>query len=133
MNVALTDPTHVSFDSDSGHLVAAESGDQVVSTLMGTVIDSWNSKWTIRSVCIAPFAQGWYRFAAVLGKVSQRPVLYFKMWKRGALFSASPFSTGDSVAPRGEQRLGTATSGPILGPMESRSSVASRVPRRKLI
>ena len=129
MNVALTDSMHVSFDSDSGHLVVMEGGDWVVSTLMGTVIDSWNSKWTIQSMCIAPFAQGWYHFTAVLGKVSQQPVLYFKKWKRGVLFSASPFSAGDSVAPRGEQGLGTVASGLVLGPMqESRSSVALRTP-----
>lgn len=119
MNVALTDPAHVKFDRDSGHLVAKENGDRVVSTLMGTVIDYWNSKWTVRSVCIAPFAQGWHRFTAVLGRVSQQPVLYFKTWKGGALFSASPFSGDGSIASRGDQGPSTAAAGgPVLGPME---------------
>lgn len=128
MNVALADPARVSFDEISGYLVGAESGNRVVSTLMGTATYYCNSKWTIRSVSITPFAQGWHRFTAVLGRVSQQRVLYFWTWRKGALFSATPFRSGKSVT----QELGaTAISGPELRPMEEgRSSVESGQPGR---
>ena len=101
VNVALADPSSLSSDA-SGYLLSKQRKSWVVSTLLGQTTHF--SASDIRQICIAPFAQGWHRFAAVLAKVYGQDVLFFQSFRGGITFSTNRFKSSGLLPGRAGKR-----------------------------
>ena len=126
VNVALANPACLSFDRETGDLRSNANQSRVIGTLMGRTTSYCNSKMTVRQVSITPFAQGWLRFTAVLGKISNQSILYFRSWKGGVSFGASSSNSSGRANPRRQKKSEESlTDGLALGPEEESSFVFS--------
>ena len=114
LNVALADPASLYFDTATGYLSSREEQTWVVSTLLGET-EFYNNTGNIRQISITPFSHGWYRFAAVLGEVLGKTVLYFQSWEGGITFGTNRFNgSGESVGGRRRTPGAPPISGSVL-------------------
>jgi hypothetical protein len=130
MNVALADPDCLSFDEYSGCLWSGKAQSWVVSSLLGRTTYFCNSKKSIRQICVIPFTHGWYRFVAVLGKVSGETALYFGSWRGGISFQAHRHHSGGLAVPgkRGERNVAPIEGSQLRTEQESGYATQTPVP-----
>lgn len=87
VNVALADPTSLSINPKSGYLWSNRAKAWVFGSLMGRT--TYYSSGGISQICVTPFSEGWYRFAAVLAEVCEHHTILFQSFKGGVTFGTS--------------------------------------------
>lgn len=80
-------------------MFSKENQSWALCSLLGQSTYYSSSELKIRQICITPFKQGWYRFAAVLAQVYGQRTLFFQPFKEGLIFGTSHYTTNGLAAP----------------------------------
>jgi len=116
VNIALADPSSVTFDPETRYLFSTTHKTWVLSSLVGQTTHF--SAGTRPQICVAPSAHGWHRLTALLAKVCNHNVLYFQSFRDGVTFSASSYDTS-GLAPAEKSVKGVVA--PIMGSLIPRT------------